>query len=78
MEGCTVNMRLCVCVRRVEMRREIAFRADMRSAGTYLSGEDKQGDEEDEEGDRAHCLQVFQNAGPWSAQGRKRRRRRRS
>lgn len=33
-------------------------------AWTYLSGEHKQSDEEDKEGDRAHSLQVFEN--PWS------------
>lgn len=31
---------------------------------TYLSGEHKQSDEEDKEGDRAHGLQIFENS--WS------------
>ena len=36
---------------------------------TYLSGQHKKGDEEDEEGDRAHCLQVFENTGPRAERG---------
>lgn len=35
---------------------------------TYLSGKHKQRDEKDEEGDRAHRLQVFENTWSWRAE----------
>lgn len=38
---------------------------------TYLSGEHKQSDEEDKEGDRAHRLQIFENSWSWRTEKKK-------